>query len=92
MKAAALSRELAKKIQGRVVLAGGAEFASVVQIDNGRVRLEPPIAAIPASVDDVVAIVKFAREEDMRITTKCGGHSAAGYCLALCWICAYSMI
>src|SRR5882762_1621721 len=76
-----LARKIAGKIHGRVVMPEDGEYSSIVQIDNGRVRLQPPIAVMAADVHDVVATIKIAHEEKLRLTTRCGGHSATGYCL-----------
>jgi hypothetical protein len=37
--------------------------------------------AVPANTEDVVEIVKYCSDHNVPLTTKAGGHSAAGYCL-----------
>ena len=41
-------------------------------------RGQPDVVASCATTDDVVAAVKRAREEDLRVAVRGGGHSIAG--------------
>ena len=76
-----LSRAMSQN--GRVLDAGDAEYQTTRQIDNGRISHEPSLVVIPGDAQDVAEVVKILRQEkeSVRMTTKCGGHSAAGYCL-----------
>ncbi|PWU19927.1 MAG: hypothetical protein C5B50_05710 [Verrucomicrobia bacterium] len=76
-----IRRDLAGKITGRVLLAGDEGFSGSLAIDNGRVSLRPFIVALPGSTQDVASIVSYCHELGVPLTTKAGGHSAAGYCL-----------
>ena len=76
-----IASKLAPQIKGRVVDAGDGEYVSTVRIDNGRISHEPTVVVVPVDIDDVAATVKFAAENQIRLTTRCGGHSATGYCL-----------
>lgn len=56
-----------------------------VEYDDGR-RLwnaihdrRPAVIARPMTVDEVAGAVRFAREHDLEITVRSGGHSAAGF-------------
>jgi hypothetical protein len=74
-------KKLAQSITGQVLSAADPAYATVVQLDNGRVRMAPPTVVMAASVKDVITTVNFAREEGTRLTVRGGGHGAAGYCL-----------
>ena len=39
----------------------------------------PALIVRPASVDDVIAAVRFGRERDLEIAVRGGGHSAVGH-------------
>jgi FAD/FMN-containing dehydrogenase len=39
----------------------------------------PALIARPASADDIVAAIRFAREQDLVVATRCGGHSISGH-------------
>ena len=78
---ASLARELQRSISGRVLLPNDKAYAEQVQIDNGRIQLQPMFVVLVDSVEDVVNTLRFARRNDLRLTVKGGGHSAAGYSL-----------
>ena len=46
---------------------------------NGAIDRKPALIARCAGSDDVVAAVRFAREHDLTVSVRCGGHSIAGY-------------
>jgi FAD/FMN-containing dehydrogenase len=78
--------ELQPKISGRVNDASDGEYREAVNIDNGRIAHEPAIVVVPQSISDIQTTIDFChkikeRGIDLRLTTKAGGHSAAGYCL-----------
>ena len=76
-----LGRDLQKSIRGRVNDAFDVEYREAIQIDNGRISHEPAMVVVPECVVDVQRVVDFCRKKKLRLTTKAGGHSAAGYCL-----------
>src|SRR6478752_10536677 len=39
----------------------------------------PALVVRPAGVDDVVAALRFAREEELLVAVRCGGHSIPGF-------------
>lgn len=79
--AAQLAADLQRSISGRVLLPNDPLYGQQTQIDNGRIQLTPTFVVLVDSIDDVVTTLRFARQHDLRLTAKAGGHSAAGYCL-----------
>jgi hypothetical protein len=77
----AAQRDLAKKIQGVVLDSGDLGYEDTITIDNSRVSHEPCLVAVPSTAGDVAEIIKYCKNNHIAVTTKSGGHSAAGYCL-----------
>jgi FAD/FMN-containing dehydrogenase len=73
--------DLAKKIQGSILDPGDQGYTDTITIDNSRVTHEPYLVAVPATSADVGEIIKYCKQQAVPLTTKSGGHSAAGYCL-----------
>jgi len=48
---------------------------------NGMIDRRPELIVRPLDIDDVVAAVSFAGEEDLPISIRGGGHSVAGHCV-----------
>jgi FAD/FMN-containing dehydrogenase len=69
-------RSLAARLAGDVVLPDDETWETARQAWNLAVDQTPVAVAFPESVDDVVAIVDFAREAGLRIGFNAGGHNA----------------
>ena len=76
-----IGRDLTGLIAGRVLELGDEGFSNSLSIDNGRVTRRPFLVVLPSGTQDVAAILKYCHERGVPLTTKAGGHSAAGYCL-----------
>src|SRR3954452_11548894 len=76
---AAAANGLRSSLQGQVVIAGDAEYDEARKVFNGRVDKHPAVVTKVASTADVVAAVRFAREHELPIAVRCGGHSTAGF-------------
>src|SRR5918998_4654501 len=48
-------------------------------IHNGMIDRRPTLIARCAGVADVIASVQFAREQQLLVSVRCGGHSVAGF-------------
>ena len=75
----ALRTKLADSLDGSVLLPGDADYDRTRTIWNAIVDRRPQVIVRCASVRDVVAAVRTAREHDLEIGIRCGGHSAAGH-------------
>ncbi|WP_275727931.1 FAD-binding oxidoreductase [Arthrobacter sp. Cr_A7] len=69
-------------LDGEVLWPGADGFDEARSIENGRFDRCPTAIVCCASNDDVVAAISFAREHDLEIAIKGGGHHVAG--LAVC--------
>lgn len=72
---------LQRRLSGTILVPGEAAYQAAVEIDNGRVQLKPRFIVQANSTQDVVLTLQYAKQHALRLTTKGGGHSAAGYSL-----------
>jgi FAD/FMN-containing dehydrogenase len=64
---------------GLVLEAGDEGFDTARQIWNGEIQRRPAIIARCTGTGDVLAAVRFAREREMPIAIRGGGHAVAGH-------------
>lgn len=55
-----------------------ADYNETRRIWNGMIDRRPSAIVRPASIDEVMQTVRFAREEDLALTVRGGGHNVAG--------------
>ena len=70
------ARALRARLQGELVLPGDESWDEARQAWNLAVDQRPAAVALPETVDDVVAIVDFAREHGLRVAPQGTGHNA----------------
>jgi FAD/FMN-containing dehydrogenase len=70
--------ELKKQTRGKVVLRGDAGYDEVRQIWNAMVDRRPALIVRCASPADVARAVNFARERNLLVSIRGGGHNIAG--------------
>ncbi|MFW6074893.1 MAG: FAD-binding oxidoreductase, partial [Chloroflexota bacterium] len=67
------------RISGDVTLPGDAGYDDARSVWNGMINRYPSIIIHCASTDDVVNALGFAREQNLQIAVRSGGHSVAGH-------------
>jgi FAD/FMN-containing dehydrogenase len=72
------SSALAKAINGQVLAAGDDGYDAARTVWNAMIDRRPRLIARAETTDDVVAAVRYAREHDLEIGVRCGGHSVVG--------------
>src|SRR5438132_13845756 len=65
-------------VGGELILPAHDDYDRRRAVWNGIVDRRPAAILRCASPEDVVAAVRFAREADLEIAVKCGGHSVLG--------------
>ena len=71
--------QLRSSIQGNLITSDDSAYEQERKVWNGMVDLRPALIAQCAKTSDVVAAVNFAREHQLPVAVRCGGHSTPGY-------------
>ncbi len=74
--------ELRLRLRGSVHRPGDGAYEDACTLFNTMIDRRPRLVAACAAVEDVVAALAFAREHDLPVAVRAGGHSVAG--LSLC--------
>ena len=72
-------REFAEGFHGEVTLPGDGGYDEVRKVFNGMIDRRPALIARCMDTDDVVRCVRFARDRDLLVSVRGGGHSVAGH-------------
>jgi FAD/FMN-containing dehydrogenase len=70
--------ELGKAVRGQLLVPTSPGYDTARRIWNGAIDRHPACIARCAGVADVVAAVRFARDHDLKIAVRGGGHNVAG--------------
>jgi FAD/FMN-containing dehydrogenase len=65
--------------EGEIILPGSAGYDAARLVWNGMIDRRPAVVARAAGVEDVRRTLRFAREQELPIAVRCGGHSLAGF-------------
>ncbi|WP_332898901.1 FAD-binding oxidoreductase [Haladaptatus sp. CMSO5] len=71
-----------QQLRGPLLAPGEPGFDDAIRIWNGMVEKTPALVVQPTGTADVVAAVNFARENDLLVSVKGGGHNIGGTALA----------
>jgi FAD binding domain/Berberine and berberine like len=77
--ALSISEQLAQSFRGVLVDREHEDFDSARLVWNGMFDRRPDLIARCSGAADVIAAVDFARENDLAVAVRGGGHSAVGY-------------
>lgn len=69
----------AVQLQGSVILPGDPDYDQFRKVWNGMIDRYPAIIVRCETVGDVVASVNFAREHELLVSVRGGGHNVAGH-------------
>lgn len=70
--------DLADRLAGPVILPENPNYDSAREVWNGMIGKEPALIARCMGTADVIAAVRFARDRDLRVAIRGGGHNVAG--------------
>ena len=71
-------KELSDRLRGRLLLPGQEGYDVARRVLNPVIDKHPALIVQPTGAADIMAAVTFARERDLLVAVKCGGHSFAG--------------
>src|SRR5262245_49121029 len=78
-KGASDFERLAESVRGELLLPRGPGYDAARRIWNGAFDRHPACIARCTGVADVIAAVRFARERDLLVAVRSGGHGVAGH-------------
>ena len=67
-----------ESFDGEIVLPHDPGYDQARAVWNGMADRRPALVVRPTHVDDVVSALRFAREEELLVAVRCGGHSIPG--------------
>lgn len=73
---------LAEALTGRVLRPGDADYDEGRKTHNGSVLYRPALIAQPENAQDVAATIGFARDRELDMSIRCGGHGVTGRAIA----------
>src|SRR5216117_3916750 len=71
-----------RNLRGRLIEPGDKDYDEARKVYNGMIHKKPRLIARCADVADVISSVNFARENDLLLAIRSGGHNAGG--LGIC--------
>ena len=77
-----ITAQLETSVKGKLISPDSDEYNAVRQVYNGMIHKCPKLIVRCTDTADIIATVNYAREENLLLTVRGGGHSSAG--LAMC--------
>src|SRR5436190_19022130 len=77
--ATATPAELRDRVRGETITPGDLEYDDARRVYNAMIDRRPHLVVRPLGTDDAVAAVEFAREYDLLVAIRGGGHSVPGF-------------
>jgi hypothetical protein len=77
-EADAARRELGDEFKGELIGPDDSSYEEARQVYNAMIDRRPALIARPANADEVAKVVNFARERDVPLAIRGGGHNGAG--------------
>lgn len=74
--------ELTTTFRGRILGPEDADYDEVRVVQNAMIDRRPGMVVECSGTADVIDALKLAREEDLLVAVRGGGHSVAGHCIA----------
>src|SRR6201984_572196 len=70
--------ELKRSLRGKLIQPGDADYDEARKVYNGMIHKKPPLIARGADLANVIRSVNFARDNDLLVSIRGGGHNAGG--------------
>src|SRR5215468_4457349 len=70
--------EFRTQIRGQVISPDDPDYDAARKVQNGMIDRKPALIAKCADAADVIAAVRFGRENALRVSVRGGGHNAGG--------------
>jgi hypothetical protein len=70
---------LRETFAGEVVVPGDSDYDAARAVWNGMIDRRPALVARPTGAEDVATVIRFARERDLVLAVRGGGHSIPGF-------------
>src|SRR2546421_2695031 len=74
--------KLRRVFRGPIVAPGDAHYEDIRRIWNAAIEKQPSLIARSTGTADVIAALRFAREQNMEVAVRGGGHNVAGTALS----------
>ena len=71
--------ELREQVRGEVITPGDDGYEDARKIYNAMIDRRPSVVVRPLNAGDVIAAVNYARENDVDLAVRGGGHSVPGF-------------
>src|SRR5437868_15466104 len=71
-------QELVSRMRGELLRPSDAGYEQAIRVYNGMIEKRPALIAHCVDVADVIAAVNFAREHELTLAVRGGGHSGPG--------------